>query len=81
MYSRELIGRELTLSASGWTYDYTFLLFDYETESLWYHMPGESGLRCISGVFADEKLAEYNSVRTRWSDWVAEHPDSKILKN
>jgi hypothetical protein len=80
VYSREIRGKILTLSASGWTYDLTFVLYDYETESIWYHMPGESGLTCISGFYADENLFEYGSVQLRWSDWVAQNPDSKILK-
>jgi hypothetical protein len=80
VYSREIRGKILTLSASGWTYNNTFVLFDYETESIWYHMPGESGLTCISGFYEDEHLFEYESVQLRWSDWVAQNPDSKILK-
>ena len=79
MYSREIDGFELTLSASGWTYESTFVLFDYETESLWYHMSGESGLTCISGTFADEHLPEFVSTQIRWSEWVADHPDTKLL--
>lgn len=79
MYSREIRGHVLTLSASGWTYNNTFVLFDYETESLWYHMPGEDGLRCISGVYADDKLFEYKSTQTRWSDWMALHPETQVL--
>ena len=79
MYSREIQDRILTLSASGWTYDFTFVLFDYETESLWYHLPGENGLRCISGFYADEHLFEFESTQIRWSDWVAMYPESLIL--
>jgi len=80
VYSREIQGEVLTLSASGWTYNNTFVLYDYETESLWYHGPGESGLTCISGFYADEHLFEYESIQLRWSDWLALYPDSKILK-
>jgi len=80
VYSREIDGQILTLSASGWTYDFTFVLFDYETESLWYHMPGENGLRCIAGEFADKKLEEFTSVYTRWADWAKQSPGSKFLK-
>ena len=79
MYSRENEGRILTLSASGWTYNNTFVLYDYETESLWYHMPGESGLTCISGHFADDHLFEFESVQLRWSEWLSAYPESKIL--
>ncbi|RMF61548.1 MAG: DUF3179 domain-containing protein [Calditrichaeota bacterium] len=80
VYSREIQGDLLTLSASGWTYRNTFVLYDYETESLWYHLEGTDGLTCISGTYADQKLIEYASAFTRWSTWVAEHPESKFLK-
>ena len=79
MYSREIDGEILTLSASGWTYRTTFVLFDYETESLWYHLPGEGGLTCIGGAYADRKLTELHSVLTRWNRWKAEFPDSRVL--
>jgi hypothetical protein len=79
VYSREIDDRVLTLSASGWTYDFTFVLYDYETESLWYHLPGEDGLTCINGEFADRKLAEIQSSKTRWNTWKADNPDTKYL--
>ncbi len=80
MYSREINGKILTLSASGWTYNYTFVLFDYETESLWYHLPGDTGLTCISGFYADRKLPEFESIHTRWNNWKAKHPNTGFLK-
>ena len=80
MYSREIDGKILTLSASGWTYRNTFVLWDYETESLWYHLEGNSGLTCVSGFYADRKLPEFQSTHTRWSDWKEQHPDSHFLK-
>ncbi len=80
MYSREIDGRVLTLAASGWTYANTFVLYDRETESLWYHMSGTDGLTCISGEFADRKLEELTSFFTRWNNWKASNPDTKILK-
>ena len=80
VYSREIDGKTLTLSASGWTYRNTFVLFDYETESMWYPLPGDDGLTCISGTYADRKLPELTSVLTRWNRWKADFPDSKFLK-
>ena len=61
MYSREIDGQVLTLSSSGWTYRNTFVLFDYETETMWYHLPGDTGLTGISGVYRDRKLEELES--------------------
>ena len=77
MYSRELDGQTLTLAASGWTYRYTFVLYDHQTESLWYHLEGTQGLTCIAGAYQDRFLPESTSAKARWSTWVAEHPGTK----
>jgi hypothetical protein len=87
VYSRELAGLKtssgqdsvLTLAASGWTYDFTFVLYDFETESLWYHLEGEDGLTCISGVHADRKLGEFPSTKTRWNIWKKDNPETLFL--
>ena len=79
MYSREIDEEILTLSASGWTYQNTFVLYDYETESIWYHLAVTDGLTCISGTYADRKLDEPNSTLTRWFDWHNNNPESKFL--
>ena len=79
MYSRELDGQILTLSASGWTYRNTFVLFDYETESLWYHLEGTDGLTGIGGEYADRRLEEFPSTLTRWNEWKKAHPETGIL--
>jgi hypothetical protein len=80
VYSRH-INRELTLSASGWTYKNTFVLYDHQTESLWYHLPGTDGLTCISGFYEDLVLGEFPSTKTRWHTWKQMHPDTKIMSN
>ncbi len=80
MYSRKIEGEVLTISASGWTYNSTFVLYDYETESLWYHLPGTDGLTCISGTHADKTLFEFTSTQTRWNNWFTDNPTSKFLK-
>jgi hypothetical protein len=79
VYSREIDDQILTLSASGWTYENTFVLFDYETESMWYHLSGTDGLTCISGTYADRRLEEFPSTLTRWNIWVEQNPRSKFL--
>ena len=79
MYSREIEGKFLTLSASGWTYRNTFVLFDWETESLWYHLEGTDELTCISGVYADLVLPELGASVTRWNRWKADHPETGFL--
>jgi len=80
VYSREIDGITLTLAASGWTYDYTFVLYDHQTESLWYHIAGTTGLTCVSGEFEDRRLEELSSTKTRWETWVAANAGSRITK-
>jgi hypothetical protein len=69
----------LTLSASGWTYWTRFVLYDYETESLWFPVTGTPGFTCVGGFYADSRLDAFTLTSTIWSDWVAEHPNSKYL--
>ena len=84
MYTRSIHDSVLTLSASGWTYDNVFVLYDYETESLWYPMSHQEAsgrtLVCISGHFADQKLPSVPSSLTTWSKWKSSHPASKFLR-
>ena len=79
MYSREIDNQILTLSASGWTFKNTFVLFDYETESLWYHLDGSDKLTCIDGPFKDRTLDELPSFFGRWNEWIGTHPASQFL--
>ena len=79
MYSREIDGEILTLAASGWTYLSTFVLYDKETESLWYHFGEGGGLTCISGHYKDRFLRERESIKLRWNRWSELHPDTKYL--
>jgi hypothetical protein len=78
VYSRQIDGQTLTLVPSGWTYNYTFVLYDKETGTLWY--PYEKGLMGIQGQYFKRWLPRVSSKDTRWKDWVGKHPDSKILK-
>lgn len=79
VYSRVIDKQTLTLASSGWTYRNTFVLYDHETESMWYHLAGQNGLTCISGAFADRELREFESTVTRWSNWYRAHPETKYL--
>lgn len=78
MYSRQIEGQTLTIAPSGWTYDYTFVLYDQETESLWY--PVRGGLRAIQGPYFGNVLPELPSEDTSWRKWRAENPGSRILE-
>ncbi len=78
MYSRELDGQPLTLLPSGWTYGNTFVLYDRETETLWY--PSRKGLRGIQGPHFGRELEKLPSKDTSWKKWQKKHPGSKVLK-
>lgn len=81
--SRAIDGDTLTLAASGWTYGSTFVLYDHQTESLWFpNQEGDEGrgLLAISGFYAGRILPEYPVELTAWRDWVEKHPRSPILQ-
>lgn len=81
MYSREIDDKILTISASGWTYDRLFVLYDYETESIWYHLPGTSALTCIAGEYEGRELPELVSSFEPWNRWKSAFPQTKVLKS
>jgi len=78
VYSRQIDGRTLTLSPSGWTYRNTFVLYDRESGTLWY--PVKQELNGIQGKYFGRILAQMESEDTRWHDWHAKHADSQVLK-
>ena len=80
VYSRQLDGQTLTLAASGWTYNRTFVLYDLETETLWFPVQGQNGgLTGISGPLQDRVLPVIESTRTSWSEWQELHPETKFM--
>jgi hypothetical protein len=93
-----LNGDVITLAPSGWTYGEkiiasVFVLYDKETESLWYPTGEEActlpmeiingtgcGLVGISGFYADVVLEGiYTPTAIAWADWISEFPDSKFV--
>lgn len=80
MYSRVIDDQTLTLASSGWTYRNTFVLYDHQTESLWYHLSGTDALTCIAGPFADRVLPELTSSFIRWNAWKSAHPATGFMK-
>ena len=78
VYGREIDGQQLTLVPSGWTYRNTFVLYDKESETLWY--PFEEGLMGIQGKYFKRWLEELPSEDTTWAKWQTKHPASKILE-
>jgi len=86
VYNREIDGQVLTLAASGWTYEFVFVLYDHETESMWKPVNvGEAGigcgcvLWCFAGQYAGRFLPALQSENTIWATWFADHPDTRIM--
>lgn len=86
MYSREIDDQILTFAASGWTYEFLFVLYDYETETIWYPSNiGEAGCGCscvlwgIAGQFAGRMILSESFFNMPWNIWLAGYPDTKIM--
>ena len=79
MYSREIDGENLTFASVGILYEDTFVLFDEETESLWYHLEGDAAMTAISGKYAGMRTAELPAAYTTWNVWRKLHPDTGYL--
>ena len=76
MYSRNYDGLELNFEASGGLVNSSLVMQDKETDSYWSIMKGSS----TAGQFNGTALVELPvSEKTSWADWVARHPDTKVL--
>ena len=76
MYSREYDGLELSFEASGGLVNSSLVMQDKETDSYWSIMKGSS----TAGQFNGTPLVELPvSEKTNWADWVARHPDTRVL--
>ena len=80
MSSREIDGQVLTLSASGWTYFTRFVLYDYETESMWFLLDGDTHLTSKTGRYADRELEPIVGTVTSWTEWATLHPETKYVR-
>lgn len=49
---------------------------DRETGTLWSHVTGQA----LHGPLAGERLDIIASVQTSWREWVARHPDTRVLR-
>jgi hypothetical protein len=78
VYRRQIEGQTLTLAPAGWTYKHTFVLYDKESETLWY--PKGNDLRGIQGKYFQKLLPGLSHDVTRWGDWVKRHPQSQLLR-
>ncbi len=84
VYNRTLDGQVLTIAASGWVWHRIFVLWDYETGSLWFpglSFPGGTDfLLCVAGPLQGKRLLANWSSRLAWKSWIRVYPDTKIMK-
>ncbi len=76
VYVREVGYRTITLIASGKLWRNSLVMQDEESGTLWSHITGEA----FDGPMRGEILETIPSVQTTWSQWIGEHPDTKVLK-
>ncbi|PSW22066.1 DUF3179 domain-containing protein [Photobacterium sanctipauli] len=74
-FSATLNGRTLTFGVSGLLYNSDVLLYDHQTESLWSQIKGKA----VTGVAAGQSLTQYPLTLTRWQQWQAQYPSTKVL--
>lgn len=79
VYGREIDGKVTTFGTTGYTYRNTFVLYDRQTESVWFpYKPKE--MNALSGQYAGNALpflAEPELVPL--ADWRKNHPSSLVL--
>ncbi len=75
MYVRKVDGREINLRVSGMLWDYSLIMQDEETESLWSHILGE----CMEGQYKGKSLEMLPAVLTDLSSWREDHPNSTVM--
>ena len=87
IYHREIGGKEFTFALTGYTYFDPgvwdgmdgFLLWDRETESMWWPLIGESVSGALKGTPMKVMDEKYWS-QTTWKDVKSNYPNARILK-
>lgn len=79
MYGRQVEERTLDFGHSGRLYKNGFVLYDFQTQSLWTHVTGEA----IYGELKGKKLQRATGIlvtpRISFSDWRKQFPHTKVL--
>jgi len=68
-------GGNFTFGVSGLLYNSDVLLYDRQTESLWSQIRKQA----ISGALKGQRLQQIPLEHTRWSDWRARYPKTRVL--
>jgi hypothetical protein len=68
---------EVEFGVSGNLVNNNLIMYDRETDSRWPQVIGTA----ISGELEGESLQEFRLIWTRWAEWKAVHPDTKVLSD
>jgi hypothetical protein len=74
-FSSKVAGKVTEFGVSGLLYNSDVLLYDRNTDSLWSQIMGES----VAGKLVGEKLNPIPISHTTWRDWLARHPETRVL--
>lgn len=70
-------GNTYTFGSSGMLYRSNKLMYDRQTQTLWNQLTGEPVLGPLTAQ--EVSLEILPVVLTTWADWLAQHPDSKVV--
>ena len=70
-------GETYTFGTSGLLFRSNKLMYDRATRTLWNQFTGEPIYGSLAGT--DVELERLPSVLTSWSDWVEQHPETRVL--
>ena len=74
-FDRQVGDRVLDFGVSGKLHNSDLVMYDRQTETLWQQISGEG----IVGELFGTSLEPVSMNTVRWGDWVAEHPETKVL--
>ena len=77
LYAAEIDGSPVKFGSSGLLYRSNKLMFDHRTNTLWNQFTGQPAI----GTLADKpmKLSVLPLVTTTWGDWLATHPNTRVM--
>jgi hypothetical protein len=75
VYDRRLDGQTLTFGNTSALYLSDMVMFDRETYSYWWQVPGDA----LVGSLAGKRLQPLASETMEWRSWRALHPDTRLL--
>ena len=76
VFERDVAGQKLDFLTSGLLLNSNKIMYDTQTGTLWSHLRGIS----IGGPLLGTELVVRPVNHLRWSDWIAENPDSEVLE-